>query len=957
MLLRFTTCVILLALYIFIQHTEGFQRILVIRELHPYDNSFSDDIHDTRATVDGNGSGIFNTFCCMYGNCSCSSLHNALVNLTNNVLINITTNVALSSVIPMVGLVNITITGHNNPTVYCNSYGGLYLMSCKNCIIEGITWKGCGGGKNINDFHPVLKLHNSSNTAVRNCTFQNSTGQALVLSGVSGNVNIDHCNFLYNKHYRGHGTAIHFLPNIFHFNLTITDCEFSYNGDAKSIIYFGPQIANNLQTSNYYLRESSFHFNKGVPIYLFNHELHIDGNTEFYHNTAENGGAFYISDNSKVIFHKSPVAKFAYNKANNGGAIYLTKHSTIWFKGYPTLPYNNTSFDGTIFKEMFIFYQNRAIKNGKDIYADHHSHVMFGNNVTVAFSDDRGYIDSNAVAALHVDHHSNVTFAGCSEVKFKSTEISFDVVALYVGGQSEVIFKGNTKVNFNNFNGFRGSGAMYIYFSVAIFKEHCKVLFNSNRKKKALCIHHSSVMFEEDSMLKFNNNKAYNGGVVYITDNSTVIFKGNSLSVFNNNEASNNGGAVYIKDYSNITLNGNATVQFNNNEAYAEGGALYSTGNSAITFDGNSTATFIGNNPGAMYITGYNTVTCKGNSTVIFKNNNHAYRGGAIFIAGYSIVKFEGSFTIEFNSNNANYGGVMFITQTPTIIFKEYSKVTFNNNEVSNDGGAIYIADYSQATVTFKGNSMVSFNNNEAYNDGGAVYISHYANSFITFAGDSKVAFNNNSATNGGAVYSFCSCTKTKHILRFTGSSTITFNGDNANNKGGALCVDSIDPNPIEGCYPIEFDNLSTVTFINNTAFNGGAIYVGYNINIKSQDNSSLLFRDNLANIGGAIYSYKSNITLQGNSRGMFDNNVALQDGGMLFCYTHCNISFIENTAMIFIHNKAAQGGVMHIWFSSIVKFQGNCMITFAENKAAEYGGVIYVGMRLLCRHNFEHNR
>ena len=40
-------------------------------------------------------------------------------------------------------------------------------------------------------------------------------------------------------------------------------------------------------------------------------------------------------------------------------------------------------------------------------------------------------------------------------------------------------------------------------------------------------------------------------------------------------------------------------------------------------------------------------------------------------------------------------------------------------------------------------------------------------------------------------------------------------------------------------------------------------------------------------------------------------------------------------------HNEAAQGGVIHIHFSSVIKFQGNCKITFTENKAIEYGGVI----------------
>ena len=65
--------------------------------------------------------------CCIYGNCSCPSLHNGLANLTSNVLINITTDIGLFLIIPLVNLANITITGHNNPTVNCSNSGGIHF--------------------------------------------------------------------------------------------------------------------------------------------------------------------------------------------------------------------------------------------------------------------------------------------------------------------------------------------------------------------------------------------------------------------------------------------------------------------------------------------------------------------------------------------------------------------------------------------------------------------------------------------------------------------------------------------------------------------------------------------------------------------------------------------------------------------------------------------------------------
>ena len=65
-------------------------------------------------------------------------------NLTSNVLLNITTDVALISVIHASDLVNVSIIGHNNPTVNCRGVGGIHFTFCHNCIIQGITWDKCG---------------------------------------------------------------------------------------------------------------------------------------------------------------------------------------------------------------------------------------------------------------------------------------------------------------------------------------------------------------------------------------------------------------------------------------------------------------------------------------------------------------------------------------------------------------------------------------------------------------------------------------------------------------------------------------------------------------------------------------------------------------------------------------------------------------------------------------------
>ena len=119
--------------------TDGNQRIVYVSEL-----IISDDEDFITSGEDDNSH-----ICCVYGNCSCNSLDHALANLTSNVLINITTDVTLSSIINVSKVENVTMIGHNNPTVNCKSFGGIHFTFCHNCIIQGITWDECGTENHI----------------------------------------------------------------------------------------------------------------------------------------------------------------------------------------------------------------------------------------------------------------------------------------------------------------------------------------------------------------------------------------------------------------------------------------------------------------------------------------------------------------------------------------------------------------------------------------------------------------------------------------------------------------------------------------------------------------------------------------------------------------------------------------------------------------------------------------
>ena len=154
-------------------------------------------VHSKVIIVNSNN-GNDNTECCVNGECACSSLSTALLNIDNNTIINITSeSVALNNTTTMGSgkLTNITITG-SNVTIMCNNSGSVYCESCDDVMIEGITWDRCGNpnGTNI----AGVTFNGTSNISLINCTFQHSQVSAVSLLGVSDNILILSCNFLSN---------------------------------------------------------------------------------------------------------------------------------------------------------------------------------------------------------------------------------------------------------------------------------------------------------------------------------------------------------------------------------------------------------------------------------------------------------------------------------------------------------------------------------------------------------------------------------------------------------------------------------------------------------------------------------------------------------------------------------------------------------------------------------------
>ena len=883
MFLQVNAVVVVLAT--FIQCIEGYERVIVVSD-DTVDGLFSygEDNNTIRPIGSSN---MYKNSCCIYGNCSCPSLYSALASLTSNVLINITTNIELFSRILLSDLANIKIAGHNNPTVECSTSGGLHFTSCHNCTITGINWRGCGG--NISDdsnAYPVLQLYNSSNITIDSCSFQHSTGQVVVLSEVSGDVNINSCNFLSSKQYEGHGTALHYSSTLLIplLNLMITNCRFLYNERARSIVYFGK--SSTIKSHKYlYLQNSNFHYNKGVPIYVTNQNLFINGKVNFFRNVAENGGGIFISNYSNVTLYNSATVIFTENTVSkNGGAVFLTNHSSILFKEDPA---SSNTLRG-----------QHSNDNSEATYTSDHS--TEGNSI-VEFNGNNA---SGHGGAMCIDNHSTITFEGGCMVVLENNNASSSGGAVYINSHSTITFEGYSRVEFRYNTAHTNGGAIYAIHSSITFGEHSAVTFKRNRAGYggALCPVYSTIIFAGNSTIAFESNGAYyKGGGVYA--HSSITIKENSSVIFGYNVA-DNGGAMYIAIdiYDDIicTFEETSTVVFEYNTALSNGGAMYVQ--SSVTFEGKSSVVLNNNkalsNGGAVYAE-FSTIEFKENSMAVF-NSNEGVNGGGMCAGDCSSITVEGSSTVLLNENKAKgNGGAMYIANFSTTAFTGNCSVVLNNSVASSKGGAIHINAYSK--VIFEGNSIVALTNNHAFSDnGGAIYILH--RSGVKFKEGSTVAFYNNNAYSGGAVYIY----EYSHIT-FQGYSKVSFYNNTAREEGGAISIDCDST--------VKFSNNSAVRYYNNSAFLGGSIFVA-----------------------------SSQISNEGNCSVEFANNTASQDGGAIYLSDHSNFAHFNNSTVIFKHNVAGDYGAA-IYASlktSSINFDGP-NIYFNDNTAGTSQKPVYI--------------
>ena len=356
-----------------------------------------------------------------------------------------------------------------------------------------------------------------------------------------------------------------------------------------------------------------------------------------------------------------------------------------------------------------------------------------------------------------------------------------------------------------------------------------------------------------DSQSSFSNNTSGRGGAIYNAAAGTVDINN---ALFNNNhavtqtvvpgESSGLGGAIF-NDMSEIAQIPNFTISnstFKNNNASNYGGAIANFyGNMSINsshFEGNNTQ---GAQDGGA-IANRSTMTIDGST---FKGNYAGSHGGAI-INGMSLA--------DTNSQSANL----------TI-----SNTTFEGNHSVGTGGAI----------TNSGNSA-GYVNTLTIN-GGTNFIGNYVSNAGNFSSGAGGAILNNQKTSGG--------TDGNLVINGTANNAVTFSGNVAGSGGAIKNFGTADVN-----YAIfENNGHNDEVSADFTTATGGAIHNEQVVVSGSGPDaetsagemtiSNSVFRNNIANTGGAIYNATNGTVtvVDSDFSGNRTTNAAASNGGAIY--------------------------------------------------------------------------
>jgi predicted outer membrane repeat protein len=618
------------------------------------------------------------------------------------------------------------------------------------------------------------------------------------------------------------------------------------------------------------------------------------------------GKGIYFTGGGVYGNNGSVINAYGEGSALLGGENYLTQMSSVGVIGGGTFGIGEGSL---------IYTQNTAgIYVGGNIAGNKISKILMTNSEVEMFENTSG----SGLGSVIYGYRGSIRISSKSKVTIRDNYSSIGgAIYLFL---STITINDSEAIFYRNATNITGSltpasagkgGAINVGEYSAIIIENSKVLSRS-----------------DSARVRFIENTSDYGGAIYMEGASGLYISESEVS-FSANSAKMRGGAIYsegIAQANNRIIINKSTVGFIDNGIIVNSGT---GGGGAITLEKSSMNIIAsrviyennrsGDTPG---------VTGGGGGAIAIKDS--------VLTTDRAIVEFIGN---KAEGAAGVFAGALLIKDNSTVKIDNKSDIRFTGNR-SFDGGGIGIEDYDPSGGRQRleiSNSKVKMENNTAmgvpgwgYGDGGAIVVASFLGETKLIIKETEMEMIENTAGNVGGGWGLSGPGTTVQILS---NSQVRFVDNTALNNGGGIFIDTLAR--IEG---VSNNPASRIEFYGNRSKEGGGIAVeGGSINFK---NIYMVGERNIAGInGGLIYVNGGNVSI---SDLRAKSNEAIKAGGAIYVTGFGVLSIGDNQKeeIIFEDNTANKGAAIYVKEAMIninafedIIFKDNKGLDFIENK------------------------
>ena len=729
--------------------------------------------------------------------------------MDNNTFVNVSASyVALPVPVSVTKLNNITISGHNYPTVDCNYTGSLECKDCHNVAIDNIKWMKCGFFKDESSSGKVdptsgLRIHMCKNFIIRLCTFVASLIQILQ---TSGSIHFENAEFLgYHSSsnsslYQDYGGLFVEMDDIAMAEIKILNCSFTdvrstggqlliVNGAVASVLVDNTRFVNSI-------KGLSIYGNSMVYINLFMEASNVTFiNVTFQSNNATHDGnilSVLLNENSSAIhLHScmflnntaSTVVLFKTRNLEITSSIYAfnsVKSSLILSQcqtaivailqglmfsdniGGCLLSLTCHTISTSLIKSTIT---RNILSSGQGLVALLDYHVVNASlyDINFVFNHGRVFFDNGKGAhatsdsgSERVQFHTNIVFFN---VLFQSNmAINVDILSLLTNGDDSFIQIQDSKFYDNSATNIAVFGSKRLTIANSTFEANIAQL------NLILSRVNSSLVANFKRITILGNE----GGPLLSLLSYNISVNIDDLNI-SNNELVSGDGLVVFQDY---------------NELYAQLTDMYFINNYIDTPNGGSAVTFTsiivntttavathkleinhvevlgqqgGGHGAGVFIDHQLCDYCmlEGSYTIMQCTFANISNANSILYSGSNYSQYSSNLLIQNCTFENNFGTAVHLVNSNLVL--ENGLILFENNTAEH-GAALYLELNSR--ITFGFNSKVLFIRNEARRYGGAIFcdVSTYGNCYrnvsetllVLNSNDEMIQFIENAASAGG---------------------------------------------------------------------------------------------------------------------------------------------------------------------------------------------------------------